>query len=174
MVKWHVFNHPTFGKIEIGGTKKEWGRTPPSFLLEEECHRNMAFTLYHAGQMPRLSIRDVEVSKIDEGLFKVWLTIENSRLIPTRTSEDVKNHISAPDTVTMTGTDIRVISAGRITDRFFKRVEAVKRRPERIELDSIEGMGAARVQFIVSGRGNFTIRVDSAKGGQISTDRALP
>src|SRR6185436_11288057 len=39
LTPWHEYDHPTYGKIEIGGTRKEWGRTPPSFLLEEECHR---------------------------------------------------------------------------------------------------------------------------------------
>lgn len=174
VVKWHEFNHPTFGKIEIGGTKKEWGRTPTSFLLEEECHRNMAFTLYHADQMPRLNMSEIEITKMDEGLYKIWVTIENSRLISTRTSQDVKNHISPPDIVTVNGRDIKTISSGTVTDRFFKRVDATKRRPDRVELDSIHGMNAARVQFIVSGHGNFTVRVDSAKGGQISAERALP
>ncbi|MBI4661247.1 MAG: peptidase M14 [Verrucomicrobia bacterium] len=173
VVKWHEFDHPTFGKIEIGGTKKEWGRTPVSFLLEEECHRNMAFTLYHADQMPRLSISEVEVRKIDDDLFRIWVTIENSRLIPTRTSQDVRNHIGPPDVVTLSGANVNVLSSGVVTDRFFKRVEATKRRPERVELDSVRGMSAARVQFIVRGRGNFAIRADSAKGGQFSTERAL-
>jgi len=50
-VPWQEYDHPTYGKIEIGGRKKEWGRIPPSFLLEEELHRNMAFALYHAGMM---------------------------------------------------------------------------------------------------------------------------
>jgi hypothetical protein len=174
VVKWREFNHPTYGPIEIGGTRKEWGRTPTSFLLEEECHRNMAFTLYHAGQMPRLSLGEVEVTRLDDGLFKFWVTIENVGLIPTRTGQDARNQISPPDVVTLNGRDITVLSSGRVTDRFFKRVEAVKRRPERVELETVEGMGAVRVQFIVRGRGNFTIRVDSAKGGVLSTERALP
>ena len=134
----------------------------------------MAFTLYHADQMPRLSIGEVEITRLDEGLHKVWVTIENSRLIPTRSSQDVKNHINAPDIVSLSGRDIKVLASGRVTDPFFKRVEAVKRRPERVELDTIGGMSAVRVQFIVSGRGTITIRVDSQKAGQFSTERALP
>jgi hypothetical protein len=124
--------------------------------------------------MPRLSLGEVEVTRLDDGLFKFWVTIENVGLIPTRTGQDARNQISPPDVVTLNGRDITVLSSGRVTDRFFKRVEAVKRRPERVELETVEGMGAVRVQFIVRGRGNFTIRVDSAKGGVLSTERALP
>jgi len=174
MVKWHEFDHPTYGKIEIGGTRQNWGRTPPSFLLEEECHRNMAFTLYHADQMPRLRITEIKVEQLAGGLSKIWITIENQRLIPTRTGQDVSNHISPPDIVTFTGPGVRVLSSGRVTDRFFKRVDAVKRRPERVELDSIPGMQSVRVQFIVTGSGAFKITVDSAKGGLVAADGKVP
>jgi len=174
VVEWKEFDHPTFGKIEIGGMKKEWGRMPPSFLLEEECHRNMAFTLYHADMTPLLKIAEVKTDKMADGLFKVWVTVENSRLIPTRIAQDVANHINPPDIVSLAGPDVKVLSAGRVTDRFFKRVEAVKRRPERVELDTIGGMSAERVQFIVKGSGEFTITVDSAKGGLLTAKRKLP
>jgi hypothetical protein len=174
VVEWKEFNHPTVGKIEIGGLKKEWGRTPTSFLLEEECHRNMAFTLYHAAMMPQLKITEVTMDKMADGLYNVWVAIENPRLIPTRTAQDVANHIGPPDIVSLAGPQIKVLSAGRVTDRFFKKVEAVKRRPERVELDTIPGMRAERVQFIVKGSGEFTVMVDSAKGGPLTAKRTLP
>jgi hypothetical protein len=174
VVKWHEFDHPTYGKIEIGGTRKNWGRVPPSFLLEEECHRNMAYTLYHADQMPRLRIAEISTESLGGGLHKVWVTIENQRFIPTRTAQDVNNHISPPDIVTLSSDGVKVLSSGRVTDRFFKRVEAVKRRPERVELNAVEGLRAERVQFIVSGTGPFKITVDSAKGGVVIAEGKVP
>jgi hypothetical protein len=173
-VPWHEFNHPTYGKIEIGGMRKQMGRTPPSFLLEEECHRNMAFLVYIADQLPRLVIREVEMETLDRNLHRVWVTIENQRLIPTRIDQDVKNRINPPDIVSLRGSGIKVLSAGRVTDRFFKRVEPVERRPERVEIASIPGMSAVRVQFIVAGQGSVQISVDSAKGGVATVDRVLP
>src|SRR5262245_55193878 len=123
LVKWHPFNHPTFGPIEIGGTKKQWGRTPPSFLLEEECHRNMAFTLYHADQMPLLRISSVQMDKLDDRLYRVTVEIDNSRIIPTHTDQDVVNHINTPDLISLAGPEVKVLSAGLVTDRFFRKVE---------------------------------------------------
>jgi murein tripeptide amidase MpaA len=174
VVKWHSYDHPTYGAIEIGGTKKQWSRTPPSFLLEEECHRNMAFTLYHADQMPLLRISEVKTEKLDDGLFKVWVTIENSRLIPTHTEQDAINKINAPDIVSLSGANVKVLSAGRVLDRFFKRVDPVERRPERVEVGTIPGMGTVRVQFVLSGRGKFTVTVDSPKGGVVVATEELP
>ncbi len=173
-VPWREFEHPTYGKIEIGGEKKEWGRIPPSFLLEEELHRNMAFTLYHADMMPLLEISEMNIEKLDENLFKIWITIENQCLIPTRTAQDVANHIRSPDVVSIQGTDIRTLSAGLVTDRYFKRVRAVERRPERVELSTIDGMSAVRVQFIVEGKGEFTVTVDSVKAGLLTKKHSLP
>jgi hypothetical protein len=86
----------------------------------------------------------------------------------------VSNHISPPDIVTLSGPGVKVLSSGEVTDRFFKRVEAVKRRPERVELDSISGMQAERVQFVISGSGTFKITVDSAKGGVVNSEGRIP
>jgi len=174
VVRWHAFDHPTYGAVEIGGMKKNWGRTPVSFLLEEECHRNMAFTLYHAAQLPRLAITEVKAESLGNGVHRVWVTIENSRMIPTRTQQDVAYHISPPDLLTLSGPEVKVLSAGRVVDRFFKRVEAVKRRPERVELDAVPGMGAARVQFILGGQGRFKVSLESAKGGLLTAEQSLP
>lgn len=172
-VPWEEYEHPTYGKIEIGGRKKEWGRVPPSFLLEEELHRNMAFTLYHADMMPMLEISEIKVENLGEGLFKIWVTVENQRLIPTRTSQDVAHHISPPDVVSIEGGNIHVLSGGRVTDQYFKRVAAVKHRPERVELDAVAGLSVARVQFVVEGKGEFTITVDSAKAGLLTKSQLL-
>ena len=174
VVPWRPYEHPTYGSIEIGGLKKEWGRVPVSFLLEEELHRNMAFTLYHADMLPLLRIAEIEVEPLISGLFKVWVTVENRRLIPTRARQDVIHHISPPDVVSLEGDDLEVLSAGRVVDRYFKEVEAVKRRPHRVELDAIDGMDAVRVQFVVKGSGPFVVTVDSAKGGLLREEGALP
>ncbi len=174
IVPWRPYDHPTYGPIEIGGLKKEWGRVPPSFLLEEELHRNMAFTLYHADMMPLLRLGPVEVETLAADLFRVWVTVENQRLIPTRTKQDRIHNISPPDIISIAGDDIEVLSAGRVVDRFFKRVEAVKRRPHRVLLETIGGMDAARVQFVVKGRGSYEVTVDSTKGGLLTKTGSLP
>ena len=59
-VNYKEFKHPQFGTVEIGGFKKTFGRAHPGFLLEQDAHRNVAFTLYHAYHTPKLSITDVK------------------------------------------------------------------------------------------------------------------
>jgi hypothetical protein len=37
IVPWKKFDHPQYGEIEIGGLKKAWVRTAPSFMIEERA-----------------------------------------------------------------------------------------------------------------------------------------
>jgi hypothetical protein len=61
-----------------------------------------------------------------------------------------------------------------VTDHFFKRVTATKRRPERVELDAVPGLQVVRTQFILAGRGKFRISVSAAHGGLLTKDEILP
>jgi hypothetical protein len=124
--------------------------------------------------MPLLRISEVKVEKLDPNLYRVWVELDNSRLIPTHSDQDVVNHINAPDLVTLQGPNVKVLSAGRVLDRFFRRVEPVDRRPERVEVPTVGGLEAVRVQFLVSGRGRFTIAVESVKGGHLESSQELP
>ena len=56
--EWKPAKHPLYGDIEIGGFVKESQRVPPTFMIEELCHRNAAFVIYHAErQMPRSGVQ---------------------------------------------------------------------------------------------------------------------
>jgi hypothetical protein len=57
-VPYHEIEHPTYGTILVGGTTKYSSRITPPWMLEEGCHRNFAFTMYHADQMGRGPVGD--------------------------------------------------------------------------------------------------------------------
>lgn len=167
-VPWKEVEHPQYGKVEVGGFKKSWGRQPPSFLLEEECHRNMAFTLYHADQMPRVEIQSVAVKPAPGGLSEVTAVVANPKLIPTRAAVDVKRKLTPPDIVSIEGKKLKVALGLWSTDSFFRNAREQKRRPERMRVATIPSMGAVHVRWLVRGEGSYTVSVRSVKGG---TDR---
>ena len=166
LVDWKPVDHPQYGKIEIGGVKKAWTRTAPSFMLEEMCHRNMAFTLFHGYHTPKVSIDTIEVKKLAGGLTEVTAAIKNSRVIPTHTDFDVDNKITRPDFVAISGG--RVLTGTILENRFTGQASEQKRNPQRLEVNTIPGMGVVYVRWILDGKGPFTITVDSAKGGKDS------
>jgi hypothetical protein len=166
-VNWKSYDHPTYGKIEIGGMKHHFGRNPPSFLLEEECHRNMAFTLYHASQLADIQIDDIKVENLGRGVKKIWVTVSNQKLIPTRSRWDVQNNITRPDWLILKGDKLKVISSGIVNDPYVPVVTVKEIQPEKVEINTLWGKKRQTVQFIVEGNGDFTLTYDSVKGGEV-------
>lgn len=165
-VDWKEFDHPQYGKIEVGGFKKNFGRLHPGFLLETDGHRNAAFTILHAYHTPKLSVMDVKEEDLGGGMKAVTATIYNERLIPTHSSQDLKYKIERPDFVTISGA--KVLAGFVVENEDFKKYAEQKVNPEKIAVENIPGMGAVKVRWIVSGGGNYSITVDSAKGGKAS------
>ena len=165
-VNWHEFEHPQFGAVEIGGFKKTYGRAHPGFLLEQDAHRNAAFTIYHAYHTPKLSIMDVKEEDLGGGLKAITATIFNERLMPTHASQDLKYKIERPDYVTISGA--KVVAGFVVEDADFNKLAEQKMSPERIAVANVPGMSAVKVKWIVSSGSNYSITVDSAKGGKAS------
>ena len=165
-VDWKEYNHPQYGMIEIGGFKKNFSRAHPGFLLEQDAHRNMAFTIYHAYQTPKLSITNVEENNLGNGLKEVTATLYNERLMPTHSGQDLKFKIERPDLVSITNAD--VIAGMIVEDDDFNKVKEQVYSPETIKVQNIPGMKTVKVRWIISGDRDYEINIDSAKGGKAS------
>ncbi len=163
-VPWKEYDHPQFGKIEIGGAKKNYTRNHPGFLLLEDAHRNAAFTIYHAHHTPKLEVLETDIKPLGGNLFEVNATVWNSRIIPTHSNHDLNYKIERPDHIRLEGVD--VITGLRILDKDFNVTAEQRYRPEQIEVPNIEGMREVRVRWIVKGNPNRAkLVVDSEKGG---------
>ena len=168
-VEWHEYNHPQYGKIEIGGFKKNFGRAHPGFLLESDAHRNMSFTIYHGYHTPRLSIDTIQEKDLGNGLKEVTATISNSRLMPTHSSQDLKFKIERPDLVSLTGA---TVLAGMVVENKDLNISSEQaNNPGTIAVPNIPGLGTVTVRWIVSGASNYKVTVDSRKGGTVSRTR---
>lgn len=168
-VPWKEFDHPQFGKIEIGGAKKNYTRNHPGFLLLEDAHRNAAFTIYHGYHTPKLEFTNVEAKSLGNNLYEVKASVWNSRIIPTHSDHDVRNKINRPNYITLKGVD--VIAGMRVLNDDFNVTEEQKYKPEQIEVPNIDGMSQVMVKWIVKGNpAKAKIIVDSEKGGVIETE----
>jgi Zinc carboxypeptidase len=165
-VEWHEYNHPQYGKIEIGGFKKNFTRAHPGFLLESDAHRNMAFTIYHAYHTPKLEIDTVIEKDLGEGLKEVTAVIGNKRLMPTHSSQDLKYKIEIPDYVTLSGA--KVIAGMRVDNFNPAAATEQKNNPQSVEVNNIPGLGQVTVRWIITSGSKYTITVDSRKGGMVS------
>ncbi len=168
-VEWHTYNHPQFGKIEIGGFKKNFTRMHPGFLLESDAHRNMAFTVYHAYHTPKPVIDTIMEKELGDGLTEVTAVIGNKRLMPTHSSQDLKFKIERPDFITLTGA--KVIAGMTVDNRNPAATVEQKNNPQTIEVDNIPGLAQVTVRWIIQGNAKYTITVDSKKGGIASMSK---
>lgn len=170
-VEWEPYDHPQYGEIEIGGFKKNFGRANPGFLLESDAHRNMAFTLFHAHHLPELGIGSVDVKSLGRGLHQITATITNDRVMPTHASHDLNNKITPPNIVSIDGVDVQV---GMIVDDAdFGFTTEQKTNPHALRVHNIPGMSHVTLRWIVRGSSNFTIRVESQKGGTVSGEYSM-
>lgn len=165
-VDWHPFKHPQYGDIEIGGFKKTYTRLHPGFLLESDAHRNMAFSIFHAYNTPKLNVDEIEVKALGDGFTQVTAVITNERIIPTHSSQDVKNNIETPDIISLSGGT--VVAGMLVTNRDMNFTTEQKNDPANIRVNNIAGNSFVTVRWLVKGGTKFTVKVSSKKGGEAS------
>jgi len=175
-VEWAPYDHPQFGKVEMGGWKKTQGRVPPRFMNEELSHRNMAFSLYQADEMPLMKTGETSVEALGGGVYRVRVELSNPKLVPTILAKAAENNVVRPDLLTVSGRDIEVLSAGWVRDRF---------RPGATELidqanlsrilvrNGHPGRTVRVIEYIVKGSGEMTVAYDSLKGGTAAATVSL-
>jgi hypothetical protein len=156
--------HPTLGKVLVGGGNKWSSRIPPAFMLEEECHRNTAFTLFHANEMPRVSMGPSLVRKLGDGLWEVTLELKNDALIPTRTVRAARAKIGVADRVTLTPANgVTIAASGTVERRYDRSFTPERETPRVVVLDEgVPGRGSTFVRFLASGPEGAEIAVTYA------------
>jgi hypothetical protein len=165
-VPWKKANHPVYGEIEIGGFRKNFGRLHPGFMIETDAHRNAAFCIYNAYQLPKLEVTDIKVKKLDGGLTEVTATVENKRILPTHSASNLKFRIDPPDYIQIEG---GTVIAGMIVEDILQdRNREQKKNPARMEVSNIPGKSRVDIKWIVKGGSRYTVKVTSVKGGTAS------
>lgn len=175
-VEWEAFDHPDYGPVELGGWKKTRGRVPPRFMNEELSHRNMAFTLYQADEMPMMNADNVSVEKVNGDVYRVRVDFENTRVAPTITARAAENNVVDPDLITVSGRNVEVISAGWVRDRYKTSATAMI---DQHDLNRImvrnghPGHTTRTIEYLLRGRGDATIAYSSQKGGTAEVTASL-
>jgi hypothetical protein len=165
-VEWQEVDHPQYGVVEVGGYRHDTRRVPEGWMLEEDCHRNAAFVLFHASHMPRLSFGEPTVKGLGGNLWRVHVPILNDRAIPSMTAVANKLNLHRPDIATVDGAE--VIASGIVRDAYLDKVDLQKERPERLLVDGVPGLSTQTLFFLVEGKGEMTVTYDSLKAGTIT------
>ena len=162
---WRPFQHPLYGAIEIGGSVKQTDRVPPSFMIEELCHRNAAFCIHHADQMPMVSFDEIRAEKMGDDLFAVTATLRNARTIPSISGQAARRKIGLSDTLSIAGDGLEVLGGGTLLNRDTGEVRAVTKNPAEIKLEDGVGSQVVRIRWYVKGTGQAKLTYTSQKAG---------
>lgn len=165
--------HPDHGTVLVGGLNKWSSRSTPTFMLEEECHRNFAFTAFHADEMPKLSFDRTKVERVGgdgSGLWAVTVEVRNEKIIPTRTVRAEQKGIGRADLLTVEGAN--VVASGSIGDWWERSMREVRHEPARVRLPGgVPGQGSVIHRFLVEGDAGatLTVRYSAEKAADIET-----
>jgi hypothetical protein len=165
-IPWQKYNHPVYGEIEIGGFSKNFGRLHPGFMIETDAHRNAAFCIYNSYQSPTLEVSGVVVNKLPGGLKEVTASVENKRMLPTHSASNIRYKIDPPDYITIEGG--KVIAGMIVKNKDLNINEEQEKNPQRLEVTNIAGYEKVNLKWIVKDGNDFTVRVESVKGGRAS------
>jgi hypothetical protein len=145
-------------------------------MNEELCHRNMAFTLYQADEMPKVTFGPSKVEKLGDGIFKVWLDVSNPKVTPTVLAKAAMNGVVPPDLLTVEGKAVEILSASWVTDKWRPAIaQAIDQKDlKRIMLrNGLTGKATKTIQYLVKGTGAMTVKYASVKGGTVEKTIAL-
>jgi hypothetical protein len=170
--EWTSYQHPLYGEVEIGGVRKFGRRVPPFFQLPETCHRNAAFVMYHADQLPRLKWGPTAVKKLDNGMYQIDVTVSNNRVTPSISTQARQNKLHRADRIEVKGADL--LAVGSLTDKFRGETAKVETHDNMFWVDSgVPGFGAVDFRLIVKGGSRVKLTYDSLKGGYLTTEIEL-
>ena len=86
------FDHPTFGKVELGGFNYKFThQNPPENLLINELEADARFNIRFMKALPKLVIEKAECEKLSDDIYKIDLLIGNSGYLSTNLTQAAVN-----------------------------------------------------------------------------------
>ena len=138
----------------------------------ELFHRNMAFTLHHADQMPLVTMENATVEKVEGDVYRVRVDVSNSRVIPTIMVKAAASKVVRPDVLTLEGRNASVITAGVVLNKFQPGPLSMidQKDLKRIIIrNGLPGKTTRTIEYLVKGSGPVTIQYSALKGGTVRT-----
>lgn len=164
--EWKTYNHPLYGEIEIGGWVKMSSRLPHPFMLPDLVHRNASVVLLSAENTPEITLETFGVEEIGKNLFRINVRVKNSTGLSSMTAKAFSDKLYEIDHLKVTGA--KVVSGGKITDRYMNKVKFKDKKPE-VQFFAMPGHSTAEYQFLIEGKGDVTIEYVSQKAKNAKT-----
>ncbi len=102
-LQWTAYDHPTLGKVEIGGQIPFANLTPPDDQVETLIEKQLPFIKELVGMLPEIKIEKVEVKQTGSDIWKLDVWIGNNGFLPYPTHQGKRCQRPSPVIVTLSG-----------------------------------------------------------------------
>lgn len=113
-VDWEPFDHPTLGKVEIGGFIPLAKINPPVEQLDELAAAHTSFIVDLVESRPQITISGPEIKELANGLYDIRIAITNNGKLPTTAAYAQNTRLIRPVIVRLSAEVDQIISGQRI------------------------------------------------------------
>jgi hypothetical protein len=115
-VPFHEVDHPSLGKILVGGWKPGVRLNPPAGRIAAIVDVELAFLKELAAKLPALAVKDATVKSLGGGLFEIKAIVTNEGYLPTALAQGTRTGRAFPVLVRLKAGSARLL-AGKPLDR---------------------------------------------------------
>jgi hypothetical protein len=154
-LEWTPYDHPTLGRVEIGGKRPRAGRVPKAGEADSLLAAQLPFILQLAEARPRIGIDSVAVTERASGVYQVDAWVVNTGLLPYPAHHGVRTERPVPIAATLEGIEADQLLEGRA----------------RTAVDLLEGGGGSeRLRWVIAARKGsaLTLNAGSPATGTVS------
>jgi hypothetical protein len=159
---WKEYDHPLYGKIEIGGWVKMSSRLPHPFMLQDLVHRNASAVIFSAEQTPEVRMELFDKEKIGKDLYRIRVRLVNDHALPSVSYLSLKDNLLRKDLLTVSGPSVKVVAGGELQDPYRDKSIYKEHKPE-IQFIQVPGFGKIEYEFLLSGKGKVALEYSSVK-----------
>ncbi len=168
---WKSFTHPQFGEVEIGGVDTKFVRqNPPPQFLEQECKKQLDWSMVKAASLPRISIDDFTVEQVSDGLYLIEAAVINEGWLATHVTSVGRELVDPPEYVLCLPEDATLVAGER-------RGEVGHLEGSNAALNSPVPDRARRLQWMLRYQGDpieISLQVSGDRCGRVVRDISLP
>lgn len=114
-VDWTPYDHPTLGRVEIGGFVPLARINPPATELEELSSGLIDFVAELVSARPKLVVSGPEVKELADGVYEIRLSLINEGKFPTTTAFSQSKRSVRPSVVSLSTDLDRIVSGQRVS-----------------------------------------------------------
>ncbi len=114
-VKWQPFNHPSLGKVEIGGIVPFVTSTPPPTKIDSLCKAQLPWLLTLSTKLPDLHLMKEVVTDLGAGVYRLEFFVENKGVLPYPTAMGSRNKQPAPVILILEGENLEFLEGYKRT-----------------------------------------------------------